>query len=212
MCEAVRLCDSSVLQRRLCNVNGDARDKILHAFGLMKSGWIEEVMDKLKCYEELPLLVVGLWPQDDGAQAVAQRALDLWSRVGNKHNAHRVTLDFLLEGRFGTLASQLRILASSGIHHDELAYRAKCYNIMMTHAQRVEELHARIHKVLQRPGRNPEVPAIASAMGLQGNLSAIKVKQYVYVCMHVCLYACMHVCMYVCMYVCVFVCLVVCVL
>ena len=90
---------------------------------------------------------------------------------------HRITLDFMMPSRCGTLSQQIQILATTGHCHDALAYRSKCQNILSTHAQRVEEQHAKIHKVLLQPGQPLSTPAMAAKLSLRSNLGLIQMWQ-----------------------------------
>ena len=153
------------------------RDVVVHAFATLKTGWAEEITEKLKPCQDLPLILGGLWPPDDGARVIAERVMELWGgieRQGLIERQQRVTLDFCLPGRVSTLAMQLRAFAQGGGQSVELALRAKELNITQTHSQRVEGLHA-IYKQLDfQVGRPCAVPVLASKMSLPRNLQLVK--------------------------------------
>ena len=58
--QSVRDCESYLFQVRVSVLPAERRDNVLHFLARMKGGWIEEVSDRLKCFQEFPLLCLGL--------------------------------------------------------------------------------------------------------------------------------------------------------
>ena len=151
----VRQADSAELQRRISKCPPEKRELVIHGLSQMKRSWTEEFGEKLKCVEELPLVLAGLWPQDAGAQPVAKRIVQAWQGVqerGEVQRQHRVTLDFLVPDCMGVLAHHTQLLPLTGDHTDEVALAAKELNFLPSHAQRVEEIHAKLLKFESHPG------------------------------------------------------------
>ena len=153
----VRGADSVELQQqRISDVRcAEKRERIIHCLSGMKRGWTEEIREELKCCQLFPLIIAGLYPADEGAQAVAMKMVSMWKVIEEKDEdlrQNRVTLDFMVPERRESLANHVVVLATTGRHNDELALAAKEYNMLPSHAQRVEELHAKLLKLEQRPG------------------------------------------------------------
>ena len=151
----VRQADSIELQRRISALRGEQRERIIHATANKKRMWNEEIGEKLKLCELFPFICTGLWPPDAGAQAVAVRMVEMWKTIvqdGKVAEQNRITLDFMVAGRHGDLGGLVQLAAATGAIEPDLALAAKEYNMLPTHAQRVEELHAKLMKMETRPG------------------------------------------------------------
>lgn len=173
----VNQCNSAHLQRKLSCVADGKREQLIHMNEKLKTTWVEEITDKMKPAQQFPMVVAGLWPMDDGARTVAQRCVQLWKEIithGTVSQQSRVTRRFMEEGVCGALAKQVQVLASTGQHFAELGLEAKCYNMTPSHAQRVEELHAKLFKLDQRPGRHFGPATLAARVMYAENLKLLQ--------------------------------------
>lgn len=174
---AVVTADSALLQARLARLPAERATELVHKLESMKRMWAEEVADKLEYWQNLPWLALGLWPIDDAAQHVAQQCVAQWDALvaaNQVATCHRVTKLFMDSSAAGNpLPVLIRRLADTGVHDARLALAAKEYNLLATHSQRVEELHARLLSHDSRGARPCEPPRFGALMKLRENLTLV---------------------------------------
>ena len=86
--------DSTTLHFRLSRLDLQDRSQILESFESCKAAWSEEVKLKTQFWEELPHLMLGLWPPCGNGQEVATRVLQKWAEAKERDaakRAHRLT-------------------------------------------------------------------------------------------------------------------------
>ena len=117
--------------------------RLVHTLEKMKRAWVEEVLDKVMGWKRLPWLLLGLWPEDERSQQVATECLSQWNQLENKDEADRVTKAFMNDSDGeNQLFEDLKRLDETGEASTGLMLRLKEYDLLMTHCQRVEQIHA----------------------------------------------------------------------
>ena len=145
---------------------------LVHNLERMKRLWVEEILDKVCGWKCLPHLTLGLWPEDQRSQAVATECLRQWSRMENKDDADRITKAFMDDSDAeNTLAVGMRRLDETGEASVSLMLSSKEYNILMTHCQRVEGLHAEFKRE-SKFGKQP--PMLCASLNLGTNLQTFQ--------------------------------------
>ena len=178
ICTDVMGANSKRLQRRLRLLDPDRRSGLLHSLERMKRTWAEEIADKLHYWECLPTLLLGVWPNDDQSQAIAERCVSEWNACVEKGTAdtcNRVTKMFMDDSNSdNVLAKQIRILDETGIFNDELQLACQEYNLLSTHSQRGEELHAQVKRATLHLGRQALPSKVSAVINLPSNLELMQ--------------------------------------
>ena len=141
------LCANSTRFQQLLNkVPREKQVHIVHSLERRKRTFVEELVDKLGNWQVLPWLVLGLWPADSESQGVASECVKQWEDMKARDlskTANRVTKKYLDDSQpDNILAEQIRRLDETGEAGVALMLASKQHNMIMTHCQRVEEIHA----------------------------------------------------------------------
>ena len=183
ICQDVMGANSNRLQRRLRVLDPDRRIGLFHSLERMKRSWTEEIAAKLLYWERLPTLVLGVWPHDDQSQVIASRCVSEWNSLvdnGTSGRCNGITRHFVCNADSeNVLAKQMRILDEKGISHDELQLACQEYNLLSTHSQRGEELHAQVKRQTLQLGRQALPSTVSAAINLPRNLELWEVRCFV---------------------------------
>ena len=125
----------------------------------------EEVTAKLGFWDHLPWVLCGLYPQDEHTPIIANKALALWDEQ-DRRNCHRVSWRLLSPD--GPLRMMMRITAACGQMPSDLHAEAMQLALIPTAEQRAEEVHAKIHKLIQVRVSDP--PTVCARLREEENL------------------------------------------
>lgn len=92
-----RSSDSVELQQRLTKLPVSERANIVSMLDSLKRGTVEELHAKLSYWDELPHILLGVYPNDADARGVAEAALRKWDALSEaeRQGSHRITRRFL---------------------------------------------------------------------------------------------------------------------
>ena len=94
----VRNATSAELHFRLTHLPGPERAYVVEQFEMMKTRWAEEILVKYAYWDELPHLILAMYPNDHLSQSFAVKVLAKWEAVlasGKLAECHRVTYRML---------------------------------------------------------------------------------------------------------------------
>ena len=138
--------NSTGFQQALAKLQRDRQIQLVHSLERMKRSWVEELVDKTGGWQTLPHLVMGIWPHDSQSQGIASKCLKQWDDLKAKClsvTAHRITKKFCDDSiPDNVLAGEIRRLDETGEAGVGVLLASKEHNMMMTHCQRVEAIHA----------------------------------------------------------------------
>ena len=182
MVEHVRMADSREFRFRLTRCSSSRpvgvamRSSIVNGFHTMKTNWCEEVYDKFTYWQDFPHSLLGMWPPDNEGQQHAKKCLAEWQAIEGTHTSdscHRVTFRLLHRRSPFIFRIFIQEFAETGEMHPDLFIELRDANVVGNCEQRVEGMHAAIHRLFTLPGRSPHPPLACALFQLSDNVKQL---------------------------------------